>query len=96
MINGLTKKEQKKLASLEKQLADAGGRGVALAEEIDDLRRRQDEPEQAAEAYENLLQAADGNSFAGLTQFDATTFIAMLDDHRYRAKVRKWHEEVYS
>lgn len=94
-INGLSKKEQKRLEKLEAQFKAAGGRGVELAEEIDELRNRRDEPEKAAEVYESLLAAADGGDAANLDTFAAQTIMAMLDDHRYRAKVKKWHESIY-
>lgn len=94
-INGLNKTEQKRLEELEAKFEAAGGRGVELAEEIDELKARRDEPEKAAEVYEELLVAADGGDTANLSTFAAQTIMLMLDDHRYRAKVKKWHEQIY-
>lgn len=94
-INGLSKKEQKRLAELEAQFEVAGGRGIELAEEIDELKARRDEPERAVEVYESLLAAADGGDAVYLDDFAAQTIMLMLDDHRYRAKVKKWHEQIY-
>jgi len=94
-INGLNKTERKRLEELEAQFEAAGGRGVELAEEIDDLKARRDEPKRAAEVYEELLVAADGDEAAILGSFGASTVMAMLDDPRYRAKVKKWHEQIY-
>lgn len=93
-INGLTQKEQKHLEELEAKFEAAGGRGIELADEIDDLKARRDEPEKAAEVYEELLNLVDGGS-GGLIEFAASTIMAMMDDHRYRAKVKKWHEQIY-
>lgn len=53
-----------------------------------------EELEKAVESYEKLVCACDGGEDE-LTMFDATTFMAMLDDHRYRAKVRKAHQKTY-
>jgi len=94
-INGLNKTEQKRLEELEAKFEAAGGRGVELAEEIDELKAKRDEPEKAAEAYEKLLVAVDGGGAAVLDEFEASTVMAMLDDRHYRAKVKKWHESIY-
>lgn len=52
------------------------------------------EMEKAVESYEKLVCACDGSDEA-MNEYDATTWMAMMDDHRYRAKVRKAHEEKY-
>ena len=54
-----------------------------------------EELDKAVESYEKLLYICDGGNTRILTTFDATTFMAMMINHWYRAKVCKAHKKKY-
>lgn len=67
---------------------------TAAKKSAEELAEEAAEMDKAVESYEKLVCACDGSD-EEMDSFDATTFMAMLDDHRYRAKVRKAHQAKY-
>ncbi len=70
------------------------GNAVDESDEEEEL-SEEEQMEKAVDLYEGLLCAVGGSKSEKLDSFDASTILAMLDDHRYRAKVRKAHQKVY-
>lgn len=65
------------------------------AERLKEEQEKKAELDRAVGVYEDLLVAADGGDAFEVGEFESTTIIAMLKDHRYRKKVIDAHTKEH-